>query len=350
MNLLRKFVGSAARVLSLALAMGFVPFFLTPAQAQYERVNLVSNRAGHAPNVDKNLINAWGIALFPGAPLWVSDNGTGLSTLYTNTGGAVPLVVTIPTASGTGTGSPTGIVANNDPNPADFVVGTGSAAGSAAFIFATLDGTISGWNGGAAAIIAADRSSFKASYTGLAQVTDNNGLTFLYAADNVNGNVDIFDSNFKFVKSVTDKNVPAGFTPYGIQGINGSVYVTFAGPGTTPGGVVDVFRTDGAFIKRFASMGPLNQAWGLALAPADFGKFSNALLVGNNTPTGHINAFDFTTGRFLGRLSDGDDPITINQLWGFVFGAGANNKTTLFFTAGPNNYVDGLLGAITVDD
>jgi uncharacterized protein (TIGR03118 family) len=348
MNLSRRFAGRTARIGSLALAMLFVPFLLPSVQAQYERVNLVSDQPGHAPNIDPQLINAWGIALFPGAPIWVSDNGAGVSKLYTNTGGAVPLIVPIPTASGTGTGSPTGIVANSDSNPADFVVGSGNTAGTAFFIFATLDGTISGWNGGATAIIGATKAG--ASYTGLAQVTDNNGFTFLYAADNANGHVDIFDSNFKFVNSFTDKNVPAGFAPYGIQGINGSVYVTFAGPGTTPGGVVDVFSTTGNLIRTFTSMGPLNQPWGLALAPADFGKFGNALLVGNNTPTGHISAFDFTTGKFLGQLSDGNDTITINQLWGLVFSAGPNNKTTLFFTAGTNNYADGLLGAITVDN
>jgi uncharacterized protein (TIGR03118 family) len=259
-------------------------------------------------------------------------------------GNVQSLVVTVPPASGTGKGSPTGIVANST---MDFVITGGGGTSKAAFIFDTLDGTISGWNGGMDAVIKVNRHSLGASYTGLA-MGFNNGANFLYAADNANKRVDMFDKNFKFVKSFTDTTAPAG--PYNVQNINGYLYVTFGKFGVS-GGLVDIFNTGGHLVRRFATNGKLEAPWGLALAPPNFGKFSNALLVGN-LGDGHINAFDYTTRAFLGQLADTlGKTITIDGLWGLTFGGGgasdANGRTNqLFFSAGPNHYADGLFGMI----
>src|ERR1700735_3287972 len=198
----------------LALALLFTSGV---ARAQYKVTNLVSNQEKTAKFVDPLMVNAWGLAYLPGSPFWVNDNGSGWSTLYDASGAKVALNVAIPTAGGDGPGSPTGIVANPS---ADFKI-KGSPA---LFIFATLDGTISGWNPAVnpdTAIIAVPSTG--ASYTGWAVSTNPSG-NFLFAADNANNKVDIFDGNFKLVKSFTDPTVTPGFTPYGIQDFGGLVY------------------------------------------------------------------------------------------------------------------------------
>jgi uncharacterized protein (TIGR03118 family) len=230
-------------------------------------------------------------------------------------------------------------------------------SGRAIFIFATLDGTISGWNpgvgpGGDTATIAADRSGAGATYTGLAFAT-NRGQNFLYAADDgTNRRIDMFDSTFTLVKSFTDPGIPKEFAPYGIQTINGQVWVTYTALNKGQGGFVDVFATDGTLVKHFAVHGPLHSPWGIALAPDNFGPMSNAILITNNISRGRINAFDPTSGAFLGPLRDAkNQPIEIDGIWAVQFGqgAGANGATNqLFFTAGPNNYAHGLFGVITV--
>lgn len=328
----------------LALALLFTSGV---ARAQYQVTNLVSNQEKTARTVDPLMANAWGLAAPPNGPWWVNDNGTGWSTLYDSTGVKVPLNVAIPTAGGDGPGTPTGIVFNGS---TDFKI-KGSAA---IFIFATLDGTISGWNPAVnpdTAVIAVPSKG--ASYTGLAVSTKASGNVLL-AADNANNKVDIYDATFHLVKSVTDSTVPAGFTPYGIQDFGGLVYVTFAGPGSTVGGVVDIFAEDGTLLKQLTSGAPLNQPWGLAIAPKNFGPLSNALLVSNNTPTGTINAFNSVTGQFIGTMKDvTGETIHINQLWGIAFGGGTvgvNGATNrLFFTAGPDNYATGLFGEIVFE-
>jgi uncharacterized protein (TIGR03118 family) len=335
---------SFAFLASLVLAVVLCPAFQAPAAAQYKVTDLVSNGTG-APNHDPNLVNAWGITNFPGSPFWVSDNGTGKSTLYNGAGTPIPLVVTVPPASGTGTGSPTGIVANTDTSPTDFVI----SGKPAAFIFATFDGTISGWNGNTdtEAVIKVNRHKLHSSYTGLA-MGFNNGAYFLYAADNgVNSRVDMFDATFKFVMSFTDPGTK--LAPFNVQNINGYLYVTYGAIGS-PGGLLDIFNTDGHLVRRFATNGKLNGPWGLALAPPNFGKFSSALLVGNLND-GNINAYDYRTHAFLGQLSDASGPIFIDGLWGLTFGSGgakdANGQTNwLFFSAGPHEYEDGLFGVI----
>jgi uncharacterized protein (TIGR03118 family) len=340
-----------------------VALTITTASAQYQRTDLVSNQPGVAPNTDPHLVNAWGLVALPTSPWWVSDNGTGFSTLYTGTGQQIQLFVTVPPAPGSpaGTlGTPTGIVGNISTNPNDFTITENGVSARSVFIFATLDGTISGWNpaiGGATgdshATLAANRSNVGAVYTGLAIATNQQGQTFLYAADGgPNRRIDMFDGTFTPVKSFNDPAIPRGFTPYGIQAINGNIWVTFTALNKAQGGFVDVFDTEGNLVKHFAVHGPLHSPWGIALAPADFGPMSNAILISNNISRGRINAFNPETGQFLGPLRDANGKvIEVDNIWALQFGHdggpnGAHNQ--LFFTAGPDSYANGLFGVITV--
>jgi uncharacterized protein (TIGR03118 family) len=340
--------------------------FVTPAFAQYKRADLVSNQAGVAPAQDGHLVNGWGLVALPTSPFWVSDNGTGFSTLYTGAGQQIPLFVTIPAApsSPAGTlGTPTGVVGNISPNPTDFTITENDKSGPAVFIFATLDGTISAWNptvdgiGHSHATIAADRPGVGAIYSGLAIAVNSSGKAFLYAADDgPNRRVDVFDSTFTLVQSFENPGIPRDFTPYGIQTIGGQIWVTYTALNKGQGGFVDVFDIEGILVKHFAAHGPLHSPWGLAQAPPDFGPMSNAILISNNIPRGRINAFNPQTGQFLGPLRDTNGkPIEIDDVWALQFGHGqvggppSNNGTVnqLFFTAGPNNYANGLFGVIT---
>jgi uncharacterized protein (TIGR03118 family) len=331
------------------------------SQGFYRQTNLVSNQPGVAAVTDTHLVNAWGMSHSPTSPWWVSDNGTGFSTLYT--GGGVPqaLVVTIPPPLGSPPGTtatPTGNVFNGS---GDFVVAQGGVSGPARFIFATEDGTISGWNptvDPTHAILAADHSASGAVYKGLALASNASG-NFLFATNFHQGTVDVFDEHFNLVHlagSFSDPDILPGFAPFGIATIGGNLYVTYAkqdadqhddvaGPAN---GFVDVFDTNGNLLRRQATRGRLNSPWGVALAPADFGRFSNDLLVGN-FGDGRINAIDPATGDFLGQLRDQTNrPITIDGLWGLAFGNGgqAGPTNTLFFTAGPNDEADGLFGSL----
>jgi len=337
------------------LAIAMVALFSTSALAQYKVTVLDSNQAGVAPHQDTNLRNGWGLTRAPASPFWVSDNVTGVSTLYTGNGTKVALTVTIPAVSPSAKGTPTGDVFNITVLTATpgFAVSKGTASAPALFIFATLDGTISGWNPGVDpthAQIAVDRSGAGAVYTGLAIANTSSGA-FLYAADNgPNSRVDVFDSHFKLVKSFTDPDINGGFAPYGIQNLEGNIWVTFGG-NKSASGFVDEFDTDGNLLKHVAVNGPLHSPWGLAIAPADFGPFSGALLVANNIPKGRIDAFDPDTGTYLGALRDmTGQPIEIDQLWAIEFGNTGNNgrPNQLFFTAGPDNYANGMFGMITV--
>lgn len=334
----RRNVLAAALVgLMLALASG-------TALAQYRISNLVTNLPKGAAHVnDKQLINPWGLAYAPGGAFWLSDAGSGLSTLYDGKGVKQSLVVTIPTASGTGVGSPTGIVYNGS---SEFTIDSWVSA----FLFATLDGTISGWShfDPNNALIGAKNPG--ASYQGLA-ITNHASKNMLYAADFANNKVDVYDGTFKLVSSFTDHSLPAGFAPSGIQDINGQLYVTFAATNGGAGGYVDIFQENGAFVKTLISGSPLNQPWGLAVAPSNFGALSNTLLVGNNIDkSSTISGFNLTTGAFVGTIKNKlGKAIVIDQLWGIEFGGGsaANGKTNqLFFTAGPKANVNGLFGVI----
>lgn len=350
-------VPKIVRIVLFALALVAAGFSTLATAQKYSQTNLVSDVPGWAATVDPNLVNSWGIAFGPATPIWIADNGTGLSTLYTGTGSIVPLVVTIPTPKGVaGTSAPTGVVFNGGGN---FTVMDDGKAGSSLFIFDTEDGTISGWSPAVnlhRAKRVVDNSEMGAVYKGLAIGTTEQG-TFIYATNFNSGWVEIYDSNFKWVKNFTDMEVPMGYAPFGIQNINGMLYVTFAlqdeakhddvaGPGH---GFVDIFDLNGNKVKRLISRGDLNSPWGLALAPSNFGKFSGALLVGN-FGNGHINAYNATTGVEVGHLLwPTDNTLVIQGLWGLEFGNGGPSgpSNTLLFTSGPDHESHGIFGTIT---
>jgi uncharacterized protein (TIGR03118 family) len=338
-------------------------FFQPLPGAVYQQTNIVSSVPGLAAHTDRNLINPWGLSQDPATGLFrVSDNGTGLSTVYDVQGNRQATTVQIPLPPGaTGTAAPTGNVRNTT---ADFVISENGRSAPASVIFATEDGTLVAWNQQVDrrhALVVADNSAAGAVYKALTLGSNAQG-NFIYATNFHNGTVDVFDSQFHQVQlagSFTDPDLPAGFAPFGIKNINGTIFVTYAkqlapdnhddeaGPGN---GFIDEFDTDGNLIGRFASGGPLNSPHGMAVAPADFGAFSNALLVGN-FGDGRINAFDLKTGKFLGQLSDAAGrPITNVGIWGMTFGngVGGTRTNTLYFAAGINGENDGLLGAISL--
>lgn len=290
------------------------------------------------------------------ASLWVADNHTGVSTLYNTSGTPQSLVVTVPPAAGGTEGSPTGIVFNGT---SDFQV---SAGAPARFIFATEDGTISGWASGPNAVLKVDNSASEAIYKGLA-IGNNGTANFLYAADFHGAKVDVFDAAFApatLAGHFSDPTIPAGYAPFNIQNIGGVLYVTYAlqdadAHDDVPGlghGFINKFDLNGNFIARFVSRGSLNSPWGLAVAPAGFGAFANAFLVGN-FGNGRINAFNHATGALLGQLADhSGHAISIDGLWGLKVGNGGNggDLNTLYFAAGiagPDALDDhGLFGSI----
>jgi uncharacterized protein (TIGR03118 family) len=329
--------------------------------AQYQLKNLDSNQIGGAPHIDPLIVNAWGLVHGPGTAWWISDENSGWSTLYDGTGKIEGLRVLIPTAGNgpvsptgnNGTGSPTGIVFNPTVGGANEFPAGGWVS---IFIFATLDGTISGWapetNANLATLVV-DNSASKSVFTGLA-VTNRPSGNLLYAADNWNNVVDVYDASFNFVNSFTDSSL-TGFSVFGVQDINGLVYVTFAANNGGPGGFVEQFREDGTPVSPghpLISGAPLNQPWGVTGAPKGFGPLANTLLISNNTNSGTINAFDPFTGQFVGTIKDATTgkAITINQLWGIAFGDGKGTNggvNELYFTAGPGNNLAGTFGVIT---
>ena len=325
----------------------------------YQQTNLTSNLPGVAKFTDPNLTNPWGISSAPGGPFWISDNGSGKSTLYDNHGAPQSLVVIIPPPAGGKTATPTGTVFNSDASA--FVVSKKGVSGSGIFLFDTEDGTLSGWNpnvDGTHAILAVDNSRSGAVYKGLALGSNQSGI-FLFATNFHAGTIDVFNKKFAPIRlsgSFTDPYLPQGYAPFSIKNIGGKLYVTYAKQnaqknGDVPGlghGFVDVFDTDGHFIKRLVTQGQLDSPWGLALSGASFGRFSNDLLVGN-FGNGHINAFDPNSGAFLGQLTNQKgQPLIIDGLWSLIFGLGgqAGNPNQLFFTAGIHQEADGLFGVI----
>ena len=317
---------------------------------------LVSDVSGAAPTTDPNLVNAWGLTASSSSPWWVADNGTDKSTLYNgNTGAIVPLVVQV-------AGGPTGTVFNGSDG---FVVQSGAVSGPARFIFASEDGRIRGWNPTVSPTVAqvgVDRSGAGAIYKGLAIAQTASGPR-LYAADFHNARVDVFDGSWNLVGGpdvFVDPDLPAGYAPFGIQTIGSRIFVSYAkqdeaaedevaGQGL---GFVDVFDTAGNLLARVAQHGQLNAPWGLALAPASFGRFGGDLLVGN-FGDGEINAYEeLENGQFAhrGELRGADGkPLAIDGLWALEFGNGAaaGPTGTLFFTAGPDDESHGLFGSIT---
>jgi uncharacterized protein (TIGR03118 family) len=343
---------------SAVLAIALVAAVPTPAAVDnaYSLHPLVSDVSGAAPTTDGDLVNAWGLTATSTSPWWVADNGTDKSTLYNgNTGAKVALTVQVD-------GGPTGTVANTGTG---FVVTSGTASGPARFLFASEDGKIRGWNPAVAAttaLVGADRSSVDASYKGLAIANTSSGQR-LYAADFHNARVDVFNGSWGLVDSpgaFVDPALPSGYAPFGIQAIGSRIFVAYAkqdadaadevaGQGL---GFVDVYDTDGNLLERVAQHGQLNAPWGLALAPASFGRFGGDLLVGN-FGDGAINAYEeLPNGHFehRGRLRGTDGaPLVIDGLWALEFGNGAaaGPTGTLFFTAGPDEESHGLFGSIT---
>jgi uncharacterized protein (TIGR03118 family) len=329
--------------------------------AGYRQTNLVSDVTGIGLLQDPFLVNPWGITLTSSSPFWVANNGTSTSTLYQEPPGGDTVsfsglrLVTIPGQR------PTGTVANGT---ADFVVTNGSASGPARFIFASLTGNITGWNpnvpaaGSTTAQIAASHPGHV--YTGLA-LGSNIAGNHLYAADFANGAIDVYSPTFALESPASfpfaDPTIPAGYHPFNITNLGGSLYVAYAKVGPDgrsengPGfGFVRRFNTNGVRDLTFGiNNGPLDAPWGMVISPATFGTFSNALLVGNFSDEGRINAFNASTGAFLGTLADqGGNPIEIDELWALTFGNGENGGDTnaLYFTAGIAEEEHGLFGSI----
>jgi uncharacterized protein (TIGR03118 family) len=373
------------------------------------QTNLVSDLPGVANILDPNLVNPWGISESSTSAFWISDNNSGVSTLYNGQGQPQPpgtnpphkpLIVSIPTPGDPlgASGAPTGTVFNTALGNGGFKVTNGTTSAPAIFLFATEDGTIVGWNpavnpvgsdptlAGTFGTLAVDKStnpdgSPGAVYKGLAIATGTNGpifkgddasTTVIYAANFRSGKIDVFDTNFKQVDlptgAFTDPNLPKGYAPFNVQELTvggvTKIYVTYAKQnadkhddvGGQGNGFVDVFNLDGTpgLAKgkmRLISRGPLDSPWGLVIAPstANFGNFAGALLVGN-FGNGFINAFNPTTGKFLGTLKDPDgEPIQIDGLWALQVGngAGGGDANTIYFTAGLDHEQHGLFGSLS---
>ena len=345
--------------LCLVLALGTAT--AASAQHRYHQTNLVSDVPGMAAVTDPNLVNAWGLSRSATSPWWVANNGTGTSTLYNGLGAKQALVVTVPGPDGsTEAGTPTGTVFNGS---SDFKVGLPGTNQPAKFLFATEEGTISGWNPGANPTVAINKVDWSANgavYKGLTlgQIGTAN---YLYAANFHAGTVDVFDGTFAPVNlgamAFKDPHLPKGYAPFNVQAIGDKIYVTYAkqdadkidevqGAGR---GFVTVYTTSGVLSMRL-HWGPwFNAPWGIAWAPADFGRFSNRILVGQ-FGSGKIAAFDPATGKFVGMVRGANHrSLKIDGLWALYFGngAGAGPLNTLYFSAGINDEAHGLFGTLT---
>jgi uncharacterized protein (TIGR03118 family) len=341
-------VASAAMVLGLAAA----PADAAPPDSRFVQVNAVSDQPGVAPILDPLLVNPWGVALSATSPIWVANNVSGTSTLYRGGGGGTPftkaaLEVTVVN------GAPTGLVFNGTTG---FQVSTPLGPRPATFIFDSQSGDITGWNSanGTTAVVAAH--SDDAIYTGLALLQTPAG-SFLLAADFHHARIDVFDSNWNPVdvgSAFTDPSLPAGYAPFNVQVLGGAVYVSYAlqgegGEEEVAGhnlGFVNKYTEFGQTVKRIASRGNLNAPWGLAIAPATFGKYAGALLVGN-FGDGKIGAYT-DDGDYLGFLRDtNNDVIAIDGLWALQPGTAASGGTdAVWFSAGPDEETHGLLGLL----
>ncbi len=335
----------------------------------FTKVELISNQASHhASLTDPNLKNAWGITAGPTTPLWVSDNNSGKATVYSGgiNGSKVMLDLTVPVPGANPTGQVFNVtkgfpVGGAQGTPAIFIVGSDSIGSTQS------PGQIEAWNGGAKFVVETSPTGGPGGMTpkgavfkGLAIANTKAGPE-LFAADVANGTVDIFNSMFASVSAPSefkDPHLPAGYVPFGIQALGGKIYVSYGKQNAqktnvVPGvglGVVDVYSVNGVLLHHLVSNGPaspLNEPWGLAIAPSGFGPFAGDLLVGN-LGNGWINAFNPTTGTFQGVLDNSSGyPITIHGLWGLRFGNSAfAGPNSLVFSAGPNVYSNGVVGII----
>lgn len=316
----------------------------------YKQTNLVADVQSYNPmHIDKNLLNAWGIAVAPSGPVWISANHSGLTTIYDKTGATLLAPVSIP-GQGHTAGAPTGVVFNST---ADFIIP--STTIKARFIFAGEDGIISAWGGGPMASIAANRGS-GAVYKGIELANDGTS-NFLYAANFHKAKIDVYDKNFKPVsdKLFSDPTIPKGFAPFNIKSLNGYLYVTYAkqkgpdedddqaGPGN---GYVNIFTTKGVLVKRFASQGALNSPWGMVWTMSGFCDVDNAIIIGN-FGDGRINVYD-EWGHFKGQLKNQSDgqPITIEGLWALDNSPAIASEKQIYFTAGPGEEEHGIFGVL----
>jgi uncharacterized protein (TIGR03118 family) len=332
---------------SLLLALVSLPAF---AQ-HYTRTDLTSNVSGAAPNFDSHLVNGWGLTRGTPTPWWVSDAGSGVSTLYNAAGAPQALVVNIPGPNGQ-PGHPTGTVFN-------YSAGFEAAPGvKSIFMWVTVEGIIAGWNPGVKptdAVVLKDRKG-KAVFTGCTLVTNKFG-TFLYAANFKTGDIEVYDSKLKhiFDLDVHRHGVSHGLNAFNVQNVGGNLIVTFAKPSPdgrevhAPGvGAVAIYSPFGRLLQKLDRGNFLNAPWGVALAPSDFGVFSHRLLIGN-LGDGHISVFNTVSGDFEGQLQDANNgPIAIDGLWALSFGGnGASGSAIeLYFTAGPNEGANGLFGKL----
>ena len=334
---------------------------------QYKQTILVSATQAEGKNpLDPDLKNPWGIARGTGSPWWVSDNATGVSTLYDGLGAKQGLRVTIPATLPATVGSPTGIVFNGSN---DFAVTTGNPG---VFIFVSIDGTISAWNPSVDLHNAIQKvpGSTKSVLTG-ATIAQIGNKRYLYVADLEAGQITVYDTNFKAVEFSEEAfhadDVPTGFAPFNIQNIGGNLYVAYAkqdkaktfvtfGAGL---GLVNVFSPEGRFLMQLQHGTWFNAPWGLTLAPSDFGTFSHKVIVGE-FGNGHLSAFDAVTGEFEGELKDQNNAVISiggpGALWALAFGDGTPTSdpdplnqpaNVLYFTAGPNFPNGGLFGTLT---
>jgi uncharacterized protein (TIGR03118 family) len=349
---------------------GFAVHSQHAAPTTFTQTNLISDGSVSAEQTDPNLINPWGVAYGPTGPFWISDNGMGLASIDRVTASGVtlnfiPAVTIAPATPGGDPATPTGQVFNSFAGSGAFMLQDGSPA---TFLFATEDGTISGWNmaAGSESIIAVNESSNPADgsealglgavYKGLA-IADTRDGPMLYAANFRHGTVDMFDQKFDQVNSFTDKHLPEGYAPFNVQVLGNKLFVTFAlqddtksddvaGPGN---GFVDEFDLQGHLLHRVASGGPLDSPWGLTIAPSSFGTFAGDLLVGN-FGDGTIDAFDPHNDRFVGTLTDASgNPIVIPDLWELIPGNGGlgGDPNAIYFTAGLQDEAHGLFGSLT---
>ncbi len=339
-----------------ALMLLTIALLALPASAQKVNIiDLTSDITAVGPNQDTNLVNPWGMSISPQGPWWISDNGTGLSTLYDGSGISQGLVVTIPSYNGQGTGTPTGTVYNG--SSTDFKI-NGQAT---PFLFSTEDGTISGWYGGSTAFIAVNNGAGGAVYKGLA-LASAAGSNYLYATNFHAGTVEVYDHNFAAhsfgSNAFVDTTIPSGFAPFNIQNIgNNTLVVTYAkqdaakhddvaGPGN---GYVDVYDSQGNLQFRLQHVLYLNSPWGVVVAPQNFFGYGGELLIGN-FGSGLISAFNASTGAWIGNMINvADLQVEIPGLWGLTFGNGGSGGPTnaLFFTAGPYGESHGIFGMIT---
>jgi uncharacterized protein (TIGR03118 family) len=329
--------------------------------------DLVSDGFVPALHTDASLVNPWGVAYAPNGPFWVSDNNKGVATVYDGNGHKLAVmghmsINVAPPMGGAPPSAPTGEVFNPF---GGFDISANGHTGSSVFLFATEDGTISGWNPGVDSgnsVLAVDNSKadggLGAVYKGLA-IASPQGDNFLFAADFRDGRVDVFNNQFHTVKSFTDPNVPDGYAPFNVANLDHHLFVTFAvrnatGHDDVKGlghGFVDEFDFRGNLIARVASHGPLDSPWGMAIAPEGFGRFAGDLLVGN-FGNGHIDAYDLHTDKLVGVLRDAaGHPIAIDDLWALIPGnhGTGGHPGAIYFTAGVGDEMHGLFGRLTLN-